>query len=76
MGSEFGQWQEWNFNESLEWAALDSPNHQGVQKCVQALNQLYQSEPALHQIDFEEYGFAWIDANDTDNNVLSFIRKK
>ena len=75
MGGEFGQWQEWNFETSLEWAALDSSNHQGVQRFVQDLNQLYQNEPALHENDFEQSGFQWIDASDTDNSVLSFIRK-
>jgi len=75
MGSEFGQWQEWNFENSLEWAALDAPNHKGVQRFVQDLNQLYQKEPALYENDFEQSGFQWIDASDTDNSVLSFIRK-
>lgn len=75
MGGEFGQWQEWNFNESMEWAALEAPNHQGVQRSVQDLNRLYQNESALYENDFAESGFEWIDASDTDNNVLSFIRK-
>ena len=75
MGSEFGQWQEWNFETSLEWDALDAPNHHGVQHFVQDLNQLYQKEPALHENDFDERGFEWIDASDTENSVLSFIRK-
>ncbi len=75
MGGEFGQWQEWDFDSSLEWAALDAPNHQGVQRTVRDLNQLYQNEPALHENDFEQSGFEWIDASDTENNVLSFIRK-
>lgn len=75
MGGEFGQWQEWNFNESLEWAALEAPNHQGVQRSVQDLNRLYKNESALYENDFAESGFEWIDASDTDNNVLSFIRK-
>ena len=75
MGGEFGQWQEWNFNESLEWAALEAPNHQGVKRSVQDLNRLYQNESALYENDFAESGFEWIDASDTDNNVLSFIRK-
>jgi 1,4-alpha-glucan branching enzyme len=75
MGCEFGQWQEWNFNASLEWAALEAPNHQGVQRFVQDLNRLYQNEPALYENDFEWTGFEWIDASDTDNSVLSFIRK-
>ena len=75
MGGEFGQWQEWNYETSLEWAALDARSHQGVQRFVQDLNQLYQKEPALHENDFEQSGFEWIDASDTDNSVLSFIRK-
>jgi 1,4-alpha-glucan branching enzyme len=75
MGCEFGQWQEWNFDTSLEWAALEAPNHRGLQRTVRDLNQLYKKEPALYENDFEGNGFEWIDASDTDNNVLSFIRK-
>jgi 1,4-alpha-glucan branching enzyme len=75
MGSEFAQWQEWNFNTGLEWAALAAPNHQGVQRFMQDLNRLYRHEPALYENDFEWTGFAWIDANDSDNSVFSFIRK-
>ncbi len=74
MGGEFGQWQEWNFSANLEWVALQAPNHQGVQRFVKDLNRLYQSEPALYEDDFEWTGFAWIDANDSDNSVFSFIR--
>lgn len=75
MGCEFGQWQEWNFDTGLEWAALQGPNHLGLQRTIQDLNKLYHNEPALHENDFTESGFRWIDANDTDNSVLSFIRK-
>ena len=75
MGGEFGQWQEWNFDSGLEWAALDDPYHQGIQNCVRDLNQLLQNEPALYENDFEQDGFEWIDASDTDNSVLSFIRR-
>lgn len=75
MGGEFGQWQEWDFNKNLEWTALGSPNHRGIQTFVKDLNRLYQREPALHEIDFEPEGFSWIDANDSDNSVFSFIRK-
>jgi 1,4-alpha-glucan branching enzyme len=75
MGGEFGQWQEWNFDTSLEWAALEAPNHLGVQRAVQDLNKLYLNEPALHENDFDQSGFEWIDASDKDNSVLSFIRK-
>lgn len=75
MGCEFGQWQEWDFDSGLEWAALDGPYHQGIQNTVRDLNQLLKNEPALYENDFEQEGFAWIDASDTDNNVLSFIRR-
>ncbi|HMQ50735.1 MAG TPA: 1,4-alpha-glucan branching protein GlgB [Anaerolineae bacterium] len=75
MGGEFGQWQEWDFSKNLEWMALNSSNHRGIQTFVKDLNRIYQREPALHQIDFEPDGFSWIDANDSDNSVFSFIRK-
>jgi 1,4-alpha-glucan branching enzyme len=75
MGNEFAQWQEWNFANSLEWVALQAPNHQGVQRFVQDLNQVYHNEPALYEDDFEWTGFTWIDANDSNNSVFSFIRK-
>ncbi len=74
MGGEFGQWQEWNFFTGLEWLALQAPNHQGVQRFVKDLNQLYRQERALYEDDFEWTGFTWIDANDSDNSVFSFIR--
>jgi len=74
MGGEFAQWQEWNFSTSLEWAALTAPTHQGVQRFVKDLNYLYQNEPALYEDDFEWTGFTWIDANDSDNSVFSFMR--
>ncbi len=75
MGCEFGQWQEWNFNTGLEWPALEAPNHQGVQTFVKDLNHLYKTEAALYEDDFEGTGFSWIDANDNDNSVFSFMRR-
>ncbi len=74
MGGEFAQWQEWNFANSLEWAALNAPNHQGVQNFIKDINQLYKQEPALYEDDFDWTGFTWIDANDSDNSVFSFVR--
>lgn len=74
MGGEFGQWQEWNFSTSLEWEALTAYNHQGVKRFLEDLNELYRNEPALYEDDFEWTGFAWIDANDSDNSVFSFVR--
>ncbi|MCW5200003.1 1,4-alpha-glucan branching protein GlgB, partial [Desulfobulbus sp. F1] len=75
MGCDFGQWQEWNHDKSLEWQALEAENHQGVQRFVQDLNRVYKSEPALHENDYDWTGFSWINANDSDNSVFSFIRR-
>jgi 1,4-alpha-glucan branching enzyme len=54
--------------------ALQAPNHQGVHRFVKDLNHLYQREPALYENDFDWTGFTWIDANDNENSVFSFIR--
>ncbi|MBI4467607.1 MAG: 1,4-alpha-glucan branching protein GlgB [Acidobacteria bacterium] len=75
MGGEFGQWREWNHEESLDWHLLEYPPHAGVQQWVADLNRLYHAEPALHELDFEPHGFEWIDANDADQSVLSFLRR-
>jgi 1,4-alpha-glucan branching enzyme len=74
MGGEFAQWQEWDFAGGLEWPALTAPTHQGVQRFVRDLNSLYQNQPALYEEDFNWTGFTWIDANDSDNSVFSFMR--
>ena len=75
MGSEFGQGREWNYDTSLDWHLLDSPLHAGIQRFVRDLNRIYCSEPSLHEIDFEPAGFQWIDCNDNENSVISFIRR-
>ncbi len=75
MGTEFGQGLEWDSTRSLDWYVLDYPYHQGVQRMLKHLNQLYKDLPALHHYDFEWHGFEWIDCNDADNSVLSFIRR-
>ena len=74
MGSELGQWREWNFDDSLDWHLLDAPSHAGLQRYVQALNWHYNAEPALHEVDFEPGGFRWIDCNDNENSVVSIVR--
>jgi 1,4-alpha-glucan branching enzyme len=74
MGCEFGQWAEWNHDASLDWPLLDLPEHQGVQGLVRDLNRLYRTEPALHQGDCDPGGFEWIEANDTTNSVLAWLR--
>ncbi|HZI44642.1 MAG TPA: 1,4-alpha-glucan branching protein GlgB, partial [Ilumatobacter sp.] len=75
MGSEFGQWREWNYDSSLDWHLLDDRMHQGLRQWVQDLNHTYQREPSLHEVDFEGSGFSWIDCNDHENSVVSMIRK-
>jgi len=75
MGGEFGQWQEWRHEESLEWHLLEYLPHYGLQRLVSDLNQLYRSQPALYQVDFEHGGFEWIDCSDFEQSVVSLIRK-
>ena len=75
MGCEFGQKCEWNADESLEWWVLQFPWHAGLQKWVQDLNHLYKTEPALYEREFDPETFEWIDADDGDNSVLSFLRR-
>jgi 1,4-alpha-glucan branching enzyme len=74
MGGEFGQWREWNHDTALDWHLTDQPDHRGLQRWVADLNALYRREPALHERDFSPEGFEWIDANDSDNSVLTFVR--
>jgi 1,4-alpha-glucan branching enzyme len=76
MGCEFGQRREWNHDGELEWWVIDQhPAHHGVQRWVEDLNRLYRAEPALYELDFEPAGFAWIDCNDSEASVLSYLRK-
>jgi len=75
MGCEFGQGNEWNFEQSLEWYLLQFEGHKGVQSLVRDLNRLYTQEPALHQHDFDWEGFEWVDCHDAAQSVLSFLRK-
>jgi 1,4-alpha-glucan branching enzyme len=74
MGCELGQEAEWSHERSIDWEALADPNHQGVQALVRDLNRVYRDRPALWERDASPEGFAWIDPNDVDDNVLSFIR--
>ncbi|WP_124950817.1 1,4-alpha-glucan branching protein GlgB [Sulfuriferula thiophila] len=75
MGCEFGQWNEWSDRGELDWTLQQFPVHDGVRHLVQDLNRLYTTQPALHQYDFESRGFAWIDCHDSDQSVLSLMRK-
>ena len=74
MGDEFGQWREWNHDESLDWHLLQDPQHAALRDYVQALNRHYQAEPSLYECDFDSSGFRWIDCNDNENSVISFVR--
>src|SRR5207302_6328159 len=74
MGGEFGQWREWNHDTSLDWHLLDYPFHAGVQRWLADLNALYRAEPALHEQDHSPKGFQWVDASDSSQSVLSFLR--
>ena len=75
QGSEFGQSEEWNFQQSLDWHLLEYEPHKGVQTLIKDLNKLYKTEPAMYEKQFTGEGFEWIDYNDTENSVLAFIRK-
>ena len=74
MGAEFGQWGEWNFEEALEWHLLDQEPHRGVQRWVRAINNLYRREPALYEMDSWPQGFEWMDCDDWQRSLLSFVR--
>ena len=75
MGGEFGQEREWNHDLSLDWHLLDDPGHAGLQRLVRDLNALYRESPALHALDCEPAGFAWIEGGDTEQSVFSFERR-
>ncbi|MGH2746373.1 MAG: 1,4-alpha-glucan branching protein GlgB [Actinomycetota bacterium] len=74
MGGEIAQEREWDHDQSVDWRLLDYDQHRGVQRLVADLNHTYKEIPALWEQDFTPEGFRWIDANDADNNVLSFLR--
>ncbi len=74
MGTEFGQWNEWNVGSGLDWTLLDFPAHRGVSSWVRALNRAYRDRPALHRLDFHPAGFEWLDCDDRDHSVVSWLR--
>ncbi len=75
MGQEFGQREEWNYEESLPWGLLQDPGHEGLRRLVRDLNTLYRGEPALHYRDTDPEGFQWIEANDEDASVFAWLRR-
>ncbi len=75
MGAEFGQWSEWNHEKSLDWHLLKEPMHGGLSRLTGDLNRVMREEKPLYELDFDPAGFAWIDATDSEQSVISFIRR-
>jgi 1,4-alpha-glucan branching enzyme len=75
MGNEFGQSSEWQFHSSLQWHLLEYIDHRGVKKIIRDLNLWYQQHPQLSHFDHVEEGFEWINSNDSEKAVISFLRK-
>jgi len=74
MGGEFGQWNEWRHDSSLDWHLFLGEEHSGLQQLIKDLNHLYTSRPALHVKDHQPGGFHWLDANDADNSLFVYSR--
>jgi 1,4-alpha-glucan branching enzyme len=75
MGGEFGQWNEWNHESVLDWQLLQSEPNNRLQHWIDDLNRLYRREPALHKFDCDPRGFQWLDCHDSDQSMLTFLRK-
>jgi 1,4-alpha-glucan branching enzyme len=75
MGNEFGQGREWAVGGSLDWNLLDTEWHKGIQNLARDLGHLYQGTRALHELDFQPEGFAWIDCHDADQSIVSYLRR-
>jgi 1,4-alpha-glucan branching enzyme len=75
MGTDIGDYQEWNHDDSVPWHVLQYPAHAGLQRFVRELNDLYRSHPALYEVDFTHTGFEWIDISDVEKSVISFVRR-
>ncbi len=75
MGSEFGQREEWNFQQSLDWHLLEHNDHKGIKNLITDLNKLYKKNPALYEQQFSAAGFEWISYDDHENSVITYIRK-
>ena len=75
MGNELGQTLEWNHDAQLQWDLLKYEKHAGIQSLYRDLNRLYRDVPALHVFDCDSQGFEWIDHENADQSILSFVRK-
>ena len=74
MGSDIGQYEEWNYEGSVRWELLEFDYHRKLQELVRALNTLYRSHPAIYQVDFHHTGFEWVDFHDVDSSIIAFLR--
>ena len=74
MGTEYGQFREWNYADSLEWFMLDYPTHERLREYVCALNAFYLKTNALWELDFAEKGFSWIAADEAEANTVAYRR--
>ena len=80
MGSEFGQWNEWHYEHSLDWHLLelegeDGDRHRALKAFFQAVNAFYLAHPELWELDFSWEGFEWIEADDNQANTIAFLRR-
>jgi 1,4-alpha-glucan branching enzyme len=75
MGCEWGQWNEWNCDSTLQWDLLQWGSHSGLRRMVSDLNVLYKNQPALYEVDFDPQGFEWVDSMSRDMSVLGYIRR-
>jgi 1,4-alpha-glucan branching enzyme len=75
MGSEFGHYEEWNFQKSLDWNLLEFYPHKNTQNYFKDLNLFYKSTPALYEKGFSNEGFEWVSYDDSENSVISYLRK-
>ena len=75
MGNEFAATSEWNFKTELQWDLLQYPSHYCMKNCIKQLNQLYKTNPALYELQFDPAGFEWVETNKRNEGVLAFMRK-
>ncbi|HSG31395.1 MAG TPA: 1,4-alpha-glucan branching protein GlgB [Thermodesulfobacteriota bacterium] len=75
MGGEFGQWEEWNHNTSLDWHLMEFEPHNGITNLISDLNRFYKNESALYEYDLSHEGFEWVDNSDHNSSVLCFLRR-
>jgi 1,4-alpha-glucan branching enzyme len=74
MGGEFGQWREWHHERELDWHLTGEADHAGLQRWMADLNRAYRERAPLHELDFSQAGFEWIDNHDSDNSILTYLR--